>query len=182
MSWFVEKARSLRLLSYQSISKREKKFRALDLGQTIRSAKRVCFCLPALQESLDAAGRMVEQFSRSFPDCEAVLLTFYEGGIRQWFRAQQVILVRPEDLNWYGHPKTSLLKRAGGRTFDLALDLNIAYDFTSLATIWQTDALLRIGFYDPIREPFYSFMFHPHPETPAEKAYQQFFNLLVQFK
>ncbi len=170
----IEKARSLQLKAYLKLKSYRHKIKALDICETIRKGKSVLFCLPA--SAPDAARRLIEHFCRSHADWKTTVVAF--GETPSLNSSSEVISISPEELNWYGKPKAVAVQRAARQRYDLAIDLSIPYDFTLLALIWSIDAELRVGFHDPRREPFYSFLFRPHSETAPETAYSELLRYL----
>ncbi|HPN35323.1 MAG TPA: hypothetical protein PK843_12470 [bacterium] len=62
------------------------------------------------------------------------------------------------DLDYWGLPSKEMKKRLLSESFDIVLDLSLAFAFINLVLAHQAKAPIKIGFADPQREKIHNFI------------------------
>lgn len=164
---------SLQLYGFRTLKRYREKIRPVHIIEAVRSAQSILFVLPADPALKAVAQRVIDDFTGRHPMQRVKLIGRASGTV-----SDAVLTFSDDDVTFYGKPKRQFLERFAAAKFDLAVDLSIPYDFTSLAIILQVDAGLRVGFYDPVREDFYNFLFRRNANTLPDQSYRELFHYL----
>jgi len=164
MAW-QKMAQALALRRYRRRAARGSN--ALSFSALLQEAQRVLVCLPEQAAEYDRLVSALAEIRKTFPKAQVTLVQ--NGAIpvsTEMARGFQLIVWGPADLDRSGGPNSACKKRIFNTPYDVAVDLNRAVHFFSLALVMESGAPVRAGFADPAREEYYSFLFRSGSPDP----------------
>jgi ADP-heptose:LPS heptosyltransferase len=166
---------SLQLKMLRSSRQYREQTPSQDICEAVRKAKSILCCLPEDPVLGQLAHQMIEQLHRHHPEWRLTIVGQNNLLFKRLSNPQiEYFAVMEKSVNFYGQPQSTFVKQIKTRRYDMAIDLSIDYNFFNLVLLWKSETLLRMGFFHPHREPFFTFLYRLHQETPPDKAYQGF--------
>lgn len=167
---------SLQLKVLRSSKQYREQTPSLNICEAVRKAGSILCCLPEDPAFGRFAQQMIEQLHRHHPEWRLTIVGQNDLLFNRLSNPQiEYIALDEKSINFYGRPQSLFVKQIKTRRYDMAIDLSIEYSFFNLILLWKSEALLRMGFFHPKREPFFTFLYRQHQETPPDQAYQAFF-------
>ncbi len=173
---------SIQLKIYGSSKEFKKRNLPLEMGDVLKNASRVLICLPAEPADAQAAVDSVGKMSRAFPSWTITVLTSESNAAAFLQKSKWTLLTYAEDeLAKSAKPKKKFVQEKLKPTFDVAIDLSIAFSFTNLVVAWLSGSQLRVGFHHQDRETLYNFLVRHKAEASPEHSYQSLLTYLLSF-
>ena len=181
MSANLKLVQSVQLRIYKISKQYKKRNSPIEFSQLVENASQVLVCLPNKVPTAPAAFQCVEKISNIFQHWKITLLSPVEGVPKQTTK-YSIVAYSSDDLTRADKPKKELLQKFSNAAFDIAIDLSIPFNFTNIVALWKSEALLRIGFYHPVREAFYNFLLRLNNDSAYDNAYQSLLKYLESFQ
>jgi len=150
--------------------KRSKRY--IDILDSLQSPAHILICMPNDPDAAEYFQSHLSTFSALFPKATFTLLAKKAQTFAELPSAYRLVQYGPEDITFFSVPSNKLKNELFSSPIDLAIDLNLAFDFLSLFLCWQSRANLRIGFGHPQRDHFYNFVIRLNPNQNWEGAFQ----------
>ncbi|HPG40041.1 MAG TPA: hypothetical protein PLP19_09750 [bacterium] len=152
---------------------------AVNIFDQIAKANNILLCLPENLNGSQMELLTLDKFKEIFPNAKISLVYNAASSIdTKLLTKYNVIQYNPLEMSTFGLLPKPVKEIIIKSSFDIAIDLSIAFCFINTSIIWESKACLRIGFNHPLRDELYNFLIRVNPEETRENSYQSLFRYL----
>lgn len=167
---------------YQRVTIRSQPINFLSVAEDLNDC---LVCMPSnMQFILDAASKLPD-IAAIFPNrlIKVLLSSNIDPRSHEFIKRFTIIKPYSDDLNVFYLPKKSFINRISGEGLSICIDLDFEANFFNSSVSALTGAPLRIGCLKGMGLPYYNLEIGvTGGETPSRKSYEDFFNVLYNFK
>ena len=153
----------------------------INFFEQIDRARKILLCLPPEEEGTFTALSFLPRVQQRLPKARFILLHDSELDInRRVAKGAKPLAFDRNDLSFLGMPGKKIREQVRSAGFDVAVDLNLEFDFLSSLLVQDSGAPLRLCFDHPRREAFCNLIIRLDFERTWDKAFQALLRVIVR--
>lgn len=130
--------------------------KAMSFTGALTAGKRVLLVLP-LVPTRQSTGAVIELVRTRYGDDHiTVVADALDNGITALMPHSEILRISGQQVTRFFHPPAALLQRLSGRSYDIAIDLNLDFLLPSGYICRASGARVRVGFTQPGADLFYN--------------------------
>jgi hypothetical protein len=152
----------------------------MSFAGALSAGKRVLLVLP-LMPTQHSTGAIIELVRARYGDDHiTVIADALDNGITALMPHSEILRISAQQVTRFFHPPAALLERTTGKTFDVAIDLNLDFLLPSGYICKASGARMRVGFARPGGDLFYNLQVQTGT-SHGPGIYERFANCLKMF-